>query len=173
MMKCNHKEISIHTVYVQYRAELCRHVINKVGLSYSEAEDIVQTAFTRIAEIDFESVQNHRAFLYKTSYNLAIDFKRHGSVRQKYIDERIDTDYFCVEELSPDRVFEGGRQLNIITRAMWGMPKKRRKLLMMSRFDGLSYAEIARRIGLSETVVRKHISKALADCQKALQAKCD
>lgn len=40
----------------------------------------------------------------------------------------------------------------------------------MNRFDGLSYAEIARRVDLSETVVRKHVTKALIDCQKALQA---
>ncbi len=38
----------------------------------------------------------------------------------------------------------------------------------MHRFDNLSYAEIARSLDLSESVVRKHISKALADCQKAL-----
>ena len=41
---------------------------------------------------------------------------------------------------------------------------------MMNRLDGMSYAHIARTVGLSETVVRKHVTKALLDCHKALQA---
>ena len=44
---------------------------------------------------------------------------------------------------------------------------------MMNRFDGMSYAQIARTVGLSETVVRKHVAKALVDCQKALQTQMD
>ena len=162
----------MHDIYIRYRSELCQYVIRKVGVSQIEAEDVVQNAFARIAEIDFHSIQNHRAFLYKTSYNIAIDLKRHGQVRQKHVEQVTSHDLPTVEELGPERIFEGSRQLGIITGALWGMPKKRRQLLMMSRFEGLSYAEIARRVGLSETVVRKHISKALADCQKALQADC-
>ena len=169
-MKCDHTEISIRDIYVQYRSELCHYVIGNVGVTKSEAEDVVQSAFARIAEIDMHSIRNPRAFLYKTCYNIAIDQKRRGHVRQKHIDEVIHCGSEAVEELSPERFYEASRQMSIIAKALWGMPKKRRQLLLMSRFDGLSYAEIARRVSLSETVVRKHVSKALADCQKALQA---
>ena len=115
------------------------------------------------------SIKNPRALLYKTSYNIAIDLKRHGSVRQKHIDSVVDLESTAVEELGPERVVEGNRQLEILAKALWAMPKKRRKLVLMNRFDGLSYAEIARRVGLSETSVRRQISKGLVECQKALQ----
>ena len=63
-----------------------------------------------------------------------------------------------------------GRQfLGLISSALWSMPHKRRRLLLMNRVDGLSYAEIARREGLSATVVKKHVAKALAGCQQALR----
>ena len=91
-------------------------------------------------------------------------------MRQRHIQAVVDTDAKVVEELSPARIHDGRRQLTIVAKALWDMPKKRRKLLVMNRFDGLSYAEIARRVDLSETVVRKHVTKALIDCQKALQA---
>ena len=167
---CDKKAQSVHDIYVQYRSELCCHVVSKVGVSNSEAEDIVQTAFARLTELDIAAIDNHRAFLYKTSYNLAIDLKRKGRVRQKYSERLAESCDESFEEPGPERLLEGRRQLEIITRAMWAMPRKRRQLLMMSRFDGLSYAEIARRVQLSETVVRKHICKAMADCQRALQA---
>ena len=73
------------------------------------------------------------------------------------------------EEIGPERQPDAIQRLGIISRALWALPGKRRQLLMMSRFDGLTYAEISRRVNLSETVVRKHIAKALAGCQCALQ----
>ena len=93
-------------------------------------------------------------------------------MRQRHAQAVVDSGT-AVEELSPDRIHDGKRQLGLVVKALWAMPKKRRKLLMMSRFDGLSYAQIARTVGLSETVVRKHVTKALLDCQKALQVQMD
>jgi RNA polymerase sigma-70 factor (ECF subfamily) len=164
------EHLEIHEVYIRHRTELCRYVINKVNVSSDEAQDIVQTAFARVIEMEFSEIKNPRALLYRTSYNIAIDQKRHSGVRQRHIQAVVDTDAKVVEELSPARIHDGRRQLTIVAKALWDMPKKRRKLLVMNRFDGLSYAEIARRVDLSETVVRKHVTKALIDCQKALQA---
>jgi len=159
----------MHDIYVQHRSELCCSVVNKFQVTRDEAEDIVQAAFARVVAIEDSSIKNPRALLYKTSYNIAIDLKRRGTVRQRHIDSVIDSEATAVEELGPERVFEGNRQLHILAKALWGMPKKRRKLFAMNRFDGFSYAEIARRVGLSETSVRKHISKGLMECQRALQ----
>ncbi|KKL56715.1 hypothetical protein LCGC14_2242670, partial [marine sediment metagenome] len=110
-----------------------------------------------------------RAFLYRSCSNIAIDQIRRRQVQLRYAQGVIDSEANSTEELSPEREVESRQRLGIVSRAMSAMPGKRRKLLIMHRFDGLSYAEIARRVNLSESVVRKHISKALADCQKALQ----
>ena len=170
-MALEKERLGIHEVYIRHRTELCRYVINKANVSNDEAQDIVQSAFARVIEMDFSEIKNPRALLYKTSYNIAIDQKRHSGVRQRHIQAVVDADAIVVEELSPARVHDGKRQLNIVVKALWAMPQRRRKLLMMNRFDGLSYAEIARTVGLSETVVRKHVTKALVDCQRALQAR--
>jgi RNA polymerase sigma-70 factor (ECF subfamily) len=171
IVRTDNKEMYVRDIYLQHREELCRHIVNKCGVKFSEAEDIVQSAFTRFVGMESPfSVENPRAFLYTTSYNIAIDLIRHNQVQQKYSQAVVDNDTEAVEEVGPERLVEGKQRLGIISKALWGMPKKRRQLLMMSRFDGLSYAEIARQVGLSETVVRKHVSNALADCHKALQA---
>ena len=147
--------------------------MNKANVSTDEAQDIVQAAFTRVIEMDFQDIKNPRALLYKTSYNIAIDQKRHGGVRQRHVQAVVDSDTTLVEELSPDRIHDGRRELTQVVEALWDMPKKRRRLLIMNRFDGLSYAQISRTVGLSETVVRKHVAKALLDCQRALQPQTD
>lgn len=171
MLSTINKENYVRDIYLQHREELCRYLVTKCGIKFSEAEDIVQSAFARFVAMESPySVENPRAFLYTTSYNIAIDQQRHNRVQQKYSQTVIDNDAEIVEALGPEREVESKQRLGIIASALWGMPKKRRQLLMMSRFDGLSYAEIARQVGLSETVVRKHVSNALADCHKALQA---
>jgi len=158
----------IHTLYLKLQEELVRGVIKKFDVGRSEAEDVVQTAFTRYAEVT-SVIENPRAFLYRSCSNIAIDQIRRRQVQLSYAQQVIDSDASSTEELGPEREVEGRQRLGIVSRALWAMPSKRRKLLIMHRFDGLSYAEIGRRVSLSESVVRKHISNALADCQKALQ----
>lgn len=163
------KKQQINEVYVQYHEELRSGMMSKFTISRADAEDIVQTAFARYAETT-SVIENSRAFLYKACSNIAIDQIRRRQVQTSYAKSVIDSEDGAGETLGPERLVAGRQRLGIISRAMWAMPGKRRKLLLMSRFDGLSYAEIARRVNLSETVVRKHITNALADCQKALQA---
>ena len=158
----------IEDIYLQYHEELCRAVIKKFDVSYAEAEDVVQTAFIRYTESS-ASVLNPRAFLYKVCSNIAIDQIRRRDVQLGYARSVAEIEPESAEEIGPERQLEAIQRLGIISRALWAMPDKRRRLLMMNRFDGLSYAEIARRVNLSETVVRKHIAKALAGCQCALQ----
>lgn len=158
----------IQALYLKFQEELVRGVIKKFDVGRSEAEDVVQTAFTRYAEVT-STVENPRAFLYRSCSNIAIDQIRRRQVQLSYAQKVIDSEASRTEELGPEREVEGRQRLGIVSRALWAMPSKRRKLLIMHRFDGLSYAEIGRQVNLSESVVRKHISNALADCQKALQ----
>ena len=160
----------IRTLYEQYRDELCRYLTHKHRWPVSEAKDIVQTSFARFSALDNpRAVENPRAFLYRIAVNVSVDTQRRVHVQEKFLQAHGQGEDAAVP--GPERVVEGRQRLGILSRALWSMPKKRRQLLLMSRFDGLSYAEIARRVGLSETVVRKHVNNALADCHKALMSK--
>ena len=158
----------LENVYLQYHEELRRAVIKKFTVSHTEAEDVVQTAFIRYTESS-APVRNPRAFLYKTCSNIVIDQIRQRNVQIGYARSVAESEPESTQEIGPERQLDAIQRLGVISRALWAMPGKRRRLLMMSRFDGLSYAEISRRVNLSETVVRKHIAKALAGCQCALQ----
>lgn len=155
--------------YGEYRQELCRYAAQKFGIAYTEAEDVVQSAFARLATmLGTSKIENVRAFLYRTVHNACIDLIRRRQVRESYSQSK-QADDAELNHLGPERTALSQQFVQLISQALGLMPGKRRKLLLMNRIDGLSYAEIARREDLSETVVRKHVSKALADCQKALR----
>ncbi|AQQ69063.1 hypothetical protein Mag101_16570 [Microbulbifer agarilyticus] len=165
----NERELDYY--YREYHQELCRYTVSKFGLSYSEAEDLVQEAFARMApQLQTGEIEHVRAFLYRSVHNATIDILRKGQVRESYAQSVQGDPDRDQDSRSPERVASGRQFLGLISRALWNMPHKRRRLLLMNRVDGLSYAEIARREGLSATVVKKHVAKALAGCQEALRA---
>ncbi|MCS5592976.1 MAG: hypothetical protein NZ730_00205, partial [Porticoccaceae bacterium] len=118
----DHQNLEMHDVYICHRKELRLYVISKVNVNQDEAEDIVQAAFTRLIEMDSKEIKNPRALLYKLSYNLAIDYKRHGGVIQRHVQTVGDSGAKVVDELSPERVYDGERQMGLIVKTLWDMP---------------------------------------------------
>ena len=164
----------LHDLYQLHKPELCVYLIRKLGFTVPDAEEVVHIAFEKIIKMSVQQlseIKNARAFLYKAVYNVAIDSRRHSSVGQRYV-ENLSFDFSRqVDERDPCRSSEANQDLRTLVEVLKRMPKKRRKLIVMNRFDGLSYAEISRRVNLSETVVRKHVTRALADCMSALRIK--
>ncbi len=165
---CEHGALG--SVYSEYHKELRSYAAQRIGLSASEAEDVVQMAFMRFAEkYQVSEIDNVRAFLYRAVHNASVDMIRRNQVRDGYVQNMQMGEDQDEGKIGPERLAIGQQFLGVITSALWSMPGKRRKLLLMNRIDGLSYAEIARRENLSETVVRKHVAKALLGCQGALR----
>ena len=163
---------SLHEVYLQHRPELCAYLVKKLGFIPSEAEDVVQTVFEKAMQMkpeQFDNIRNYRAFLYKATHNAGVDYQRHQAVGKRYVDETNPDAHKGSDDIDPYRNLVASQELAMLAQALKKMPERRRKLIIMNRFDGLSYAEIARRVDLSETVVRKHVSRALADCLQALR----
>ena len=49
------------------------------------------------------------------------------------------------------------------------MPEKRREVFLASRFEGLKYAEIAEKMGLSQKTVEAHMSAAIKQLREGLK----
>ena len=56
----------------------------------------------------------------------------------------------------------------LISRAVSRMPEQRRKVFMLSRYNGVPNIRIAEMLGLNVRTVENHITNALADIRMAL-----
>ncbi|MDE5894519.1 MAG: sigma-70 family RNA polymerase sigma factor, partial [Muribaculum intestinale] len=56
--------------------------------------------------------------------------------------------------------------VGMINLAIERMPDLRRRIFMMSRYDEMTYVEIASQLGISPRTVQYHIGRALADLRK-------
>ena len=55
----------------------------------------------------------------------------------------------------------GRQRLALLTRALSDLPDKTSAIFRLHKFEGLSYAEVAARLGISRSSVEKHMMDAL------------
>jgi RNA polymerase sigma factor (sigma-70 family) len=139
--------------------------------SVHEARDVAQEAYVRLLQLDRPgAVSLLRAYLFRTAANLAVDRLRRRAVR-----DRVATELF--EEMAEDETLErtvlARQEFEIVRTAMAALPEKCRRAFVLHVIDGVSTPEVARRMGLSERMVRLHVSRALTECKLRLQERAN
>ena len=120
-------------------------------------EDIVQGAFMTCWEkiSAGQEPDSPKSYLYRIVHNRCIDVLRKGGQEATIDLEHLKED--VPDEETVDRSFIWARLWTAIDR----LPAKRREILLLNKRDGLSYAEIARKMGISENTVHNQLTKAL------------
>lgn len=163
----------VEAAYRLYWGELCAYIAKKFGSGPPEPEDVAQAAFARFAALeDPQNIGNPRAFIYRTAHNIAVDHLRRKKTRQSYADDAVAAQsHEQSDDFSPERVLLAKERLETIASAIRRMPKRQARILVMNRVDGLSFVEIARRMNMSESNVKKLMGKSLGQCEDALLAR--
>ncbi|MEW6705560.1 MAG: RNA polymerase sigma factor SigJ [Pseudomonadota bacterium] len=135
--------------------------------SRAEAEDIVQEAWLRWAEVDESTVQQAGAFLSRLVTNLCLDKLRSAAARREhYVGVWLPEPLLDDEDLfgwspSPEKQAEFAQDVSVaFMLALQRLsPLERAAFLLHDVFD-LDYEEIARHLGRSEAACRQLISRA-------------
>jgi RNA polymerase sigma-70 factor (ECF subfamily) len=149
-----------HHRYVQMQA---RRVISDAH----RAEDIAQEAFLRLVRqlLATDGQIKLRAWLHRTTTNLAIDEHRRSRTLQQYQEQRSP-----LEELHrtldrgdrghPEQEAESGEVRSTIRRVIDTMPERYRAILALRELEGLDYISIARAMDLSVSAVESLLFRA-------------
>lgn len=164
---------SVEELYVGNYRPLVEYVRARFRSCPDQAEEITQHAFERIAARgNLGAIGNLRAFLWRTVRNLAISELRFRRVATRNQAEAAraqgtEADGYA---LTPERVLEAREQMDIVRDVLRAMPEQRRRAFLLTRVEGLSHGEAARRMGISRPAVSKHVARALADLYAALRS---
>jgi RNA polymerase sigma-70 factor (ECF subfamily) len=143
------------------------------GRTREEAEDLIQDAFVKMQEYCEKGGKVHQpeGFLVRTVLRLASNARR-DEHRDLYSATQVEKLTFLIDTTpTPDEVLAGDECLRRMREALDAVSRRTRDIFFMQRLDGLSYAQIAQRLGLSVSAVEKHIASALAILAKANQQK--
>jgi RNA polymerase sigma-70 factor (ECF subfamily) len=165
------RERRMERLYRAHWKDLCHFIRWKFGGGPPDPEDIAQAAFLRLATLpEPESIQNPFAFLGRVASNLVLDDIRRTQVRTNSMRELgLAADGERDDRPGCERELIGREDMALVIEELKAMPSVRRRVLILNRVHGLSFAEIGRRMGISGPAVRKHLVRALQDLQAAIE----
>lgn len=156
---------ALEEAFRAYYARLCSFVRHQVG-SAETAEEIVQDVFLRVWEhrTRLDPTGSLRALLYRAARNAALNHIKHREIERRWQAQ---------VQSAPPPLAEGAEAqarehelASAIERAVASLPERCRLVFLLSREQGLSYAEIAQTLAISIKTVETQMGRAL----KALRA---
>ncbi|MDO8933274.1 MAG: RNA polymerase sigma factor [Rhodocyclaceae bacterium] len=133
------------------------------------AADLVQELFLRLLsrEVAMADVRHPRGFLFSSARNMAAEAQRSPRWRGT---PRVDGDEDEPADTapSPDLLAEDRQALGLLLEVVAGLPPRCRETFILHKFEGLSYPEIAARLGISVSAVEKHLMRALDACRAGI-----
>lgn len=164
----NSQSLVIAQLIKTYDEELRRVIARRCGC-VETAADIVQETYHRMLNGGlWQQAENPRALLHRIAANLATDYERRNAVRDKYISREEGLADWVAEcdSSQPDHILVNQERLNQLELAVNQLPPKCRTVFIMRKFEELSHAEIAERLGISRNMVEKHLRNALLALQQ-------
>jgi RNA polymerase sigma-70 factor (ECF subfamily) len=140
---------------------LCRHLDSRAC-----AEDIASEAFLQLlASPNVVPIREPRALLTTIAKRLVYQRWRRRDLERDYLDGLIHEEPAAVS--STEKLAETLQLLDRIDRRLNRLPAKVRTTFVLSRGSGLTYPEIAVRLGISSRSVSDYIEKAETCCLRA------
>lgn len=147
-------------LYRRHSVWLARRLRRRFG---DDGEDIAHETWRRVlaAYGDGEGVRHPRALLLKVSARLGAGWTARGTRREALIE---------AADWAQNGVTEGGQEASVLLEQLiLGLPDEVRNVFVMSRFGGLTNAQIAERLGIRPKTVEWRMTKALAQLAAQLR----
>ncbi len=131
--------------------------VKSIDIAEEIVQDLFVSFFLRRKEITLQS--NLEAY-FKTAIKYKV-FKLFRNQKAKASHDQAIRENFS-EPAAPDTLLETKELRQKILTAAEKMPDKCREVFLLSRFEQLSNAEIAERLNISVSTVKKHLTKGIA-----------
>jgi RNA polymerase sigma-70 factor (ECF subfamily) len=160
---------SFRQIYYKYCEKVYLFAVRYIN-NYREAEEIVQEVFSRIWE-HRKNLDENRSF---NGYILTITKNIIFNENRKKVNFDIYAQYIInyiqgnTNQTENQVIYENVK--NLINNEVEKFPPKRRQIYNLSRHEGLSYIEIAKKLSISEKTVETHLRLALGRLKKIVSS---
>ncbi|MGS1096515.1 RNA polymerase sigma factor (plasmid) [Aquamicrobium terrae] len=131
------------------------------------AEDVVQQAFANLLDRLDDKTPNS-AYVVQAVRNLALNHLR--DARRRADIEISDADLADIADLrpTPETVVLYRSELRRLLEAVAALPPRRREAFVFNKIEGLSYDEVAERMGISRNTVITLVVTAMAELDRRI-----
>jgi RNA polymerase sigma-70 factor (ECF subfamily) len=157
-----------HDVGGLFRAHypwLCARLRRYLGTNPS-VEDIAAESFLQLLESSgLTPIREPRALLTTIAHRLIFQLWRRRDLERQHLEQMQHVDQ-QQEALSPEEQVQLIQALHGIERTLERLPRKVRATFLLSRIDGLTYPQIAARLGISQRSVSDYMTRSQALCNR-------
>ena len=156
------REILVH------EAALARFLSRKLH-NPADVQDIRHDIYVRILEAaERERPASPKAFLFSVARNILVDRVRRNRIVAIDLLEDLDSLNVLIEEETPERREAGRQQLEKLSNLIQRLPDRCREVVWMRRVEDLPQKIIARKLGIAEATVEKHLVRGIRMLADAL-----
>ncbi len=137
-----------------------------------DIDDVVQESFLRVWKARaVQPIQSAKAFLFRVARHLALDLIRRES--RNPVSSTGDVAALAVMEDRPGvaEVLTEQEKISLVGDAIVALPARTRDIFILHRFKGLTQAEVARQLGISEKAVEHQVARGIQLCEDYLRAR--
>ena len=158
----NHNAEPLRALHSRFSAPLNRF-FRSYRLNAADAEDLTQDVFVRLAgPTHLADLLKPEAFVFTLARNLVRDRARRFHTRIMAHSVAAEDANLSCDRPTPEQWLELNQQLQHVDRVLASLKPHARKAFMLHRVHGDSYAAIAVQMGISVSMVEKHIMSAMS-----------
>ncbi|MBE7373887.1 sigma-70 family RNA polymerase sigma factor [Pseudomonas lopnurensis] len=155
-------DTALHALYRDHHGWLRGWLRQRLSNS-ADAADLAQDTFVRVLVArTADSLREPRHYLSTIARGLVIDLYRRRSLEQAYL-EALAAMPVAVQPSLEEQALLFDALLEI-DRLLAGLGAKVKQTLILSQFEGLTYPQIAERLGISLRTVNNYMAKAMEHC---------
>jgi len=161
------KKRFIAKLFAEHGGALQRYIYRRIRTK-SDAPDLAQEVYVRMLRVsDTEAIRNPQLYLYTVASNLVKEY----AVRQLRLTTSPELDETSVAERlgelpALDNQLERSQMFERLGPVLEQLPSRWRTALILQHRYGLTYQQIAERLGVSSNMVKKYLAQGLAHCRR-------
>lgn len=127
-----------------------------------DIHDLRQEVYVRVYEAAGKALPaSPKSFLFASARNLITDRLRRGRVVSIETMGDLEPLHVLVDEVSPERRFDGRQALRRLSEAFDRLPDRCRQVLWLRRVEEVPQKVVASHLGISEKTVEKHVAHGI------------
>lgn len=151
----------LEILFDRYHAKLFNYYVRLTG-DRALSEDLVQDVFYRIlrSRHTYRPGSPFKPWIYQVARNARTDHFRRP-VEVQFQDD-------MAEPIDPKDEVSDRAQNDLLRRALLQLPEEKREVLLLSRFQGMKYSEIAELLGCEVTTIKTRVFRAIQELRQII-----
>ena len=163
-VKENTTQQTFHHLYSNHHGWLHNWLSNKLACTHQAADFAQDTFFRLLTFSGMNDIKEPRAFLTTTASRIIIDDARRKKLEHNYLERYY---YYHGEQAcipSEESLLIVTQSLAMIINMLDALPVKCQQAFLMNRLDGMCHSDIAEQLGVSKSMIKKYMAKAMLHC---------